>query len=111
MTETLIPVYYPTPDFIADADMVPVTTDGTDLALDNDGNIIVQATNPTGDAITVTFCIAATFGGFALQNLEISLDPGASIWQGPFPPALFNRDDGTVLVTINAGGTLRGVGV
>ncbi len=71
---------------------------------DNDGNIILQITNSGGSASWVDVVPAATVAGFSLAPMRLTVAAGESIWYGPLPPFVFNRDDGSVLIYPADGG-------
>ena len=75
----------------------------------NDGLVVVCIENPTGADLTATFVPTATYAGIALSNVVVTIGAGQTIWVGPWPPALFNEDDGSVSVSAASGLLLNGL--
>lgn len=86
------------------------TAGAADLTLDaNDGLALVEVSNPTGGDLTVTFAPTATVNGLSLSGSAKTVPAGATRWFGPFPPSLFNAEDGSVAVDADAGLLLRAI--
>ena len=85
-------------------------TNGNSLPY-NDGHVVVEVNNPTGGALSVTFGIPGSVGGFGITQDTVSVAAGATKLFGPFAPAVFNQADGTVAIDAAAGLTLNAIHV
>jgi hypothetical protein len=71
-------------------------------AVPNDGHTFVEIKNTSGSAATVTLDIPGTVDGQAVTDRTVTV--GATTGDkmiGPFPPSIYNQDDGTVLLSFS----------
>lgn len=66
--------------------------------VDNDGNVVLVITNPSGAPRTVTVEATATFAGVDVADAEIVVPAMSTIYRGPWPPVLYNDEQGRVVV-------------
>jgi hypothetical protein len=94
MPAVAIPVYDVTREGVEPTDVAVGTADM--YLPDNDGLVVVLATNEGGSSHEVVATPTVTIGGMAMAEITISVPAGESRWIGPWPPAVFNADDGSV---------------
>ncbi len=85
-------VAIPTLVVTRDGGVLPSGASGTDVYIaDNDGNVVVLATNPTGSPVTITLAPSVTVGaGMSVTGPTVTIPAGEYRWLGPLPPAFFN---------------------
>jgi hypothetical protein len=87
-----------------------ITTDGTDLSLqDNDGNIVLHVVGTPGAEITAH--PTATVAGGALADVTCTLPAEGFAYFGPFPPVVFNDALGDVIFTADTGLAITAIGI
>jgi hypothetical protein len=77
--------------------------------LDNDGNVVIEVSNPTAGPLNLSVARTATVAGEALDPKVVAVEAGATEWFGPYAPFLYNAPDNSVAVTPDAGLELRGL--
>ena len=65
----------------------------------NSGKEYLEVTNGGGGSITVTIETQATVGGNAVTDDDIVIGAGETHKIGPFPPTIYNDNNGFVQVT------------
>lgn len=71
----------------------------------NDGRTILECTNTSGSAVTVTIVSVADPVTGRTGDIAVSVSNNTSRIFGPFPPPLFNQSGGVVNVNVSAGGS------
>lgn len=75
----------------------------------NDGLLILELYNPTGGDLTFSFAPSASPFGMTLSPEQVTIAAGETRIFGPFPPAVYSQDDGTVQCgTTDVGLKVRG---
>ena len=67
-----------------------------------EANFFLHVKNGGGSSITVTIETAATVDGLAVADRAVTVANGSEKMIGPFPPNIYNQDDGSVWVTFSA---------
>jgi hypothetical protein len=79
------------------------TSDDVYTLVDNDGNVVVLVTNPTGEVYNVSVTTTATIAGMGLGPTVIVIPANKQVWIGPWPPVLYNDAEGDVTITDSEG--------
>ena len=105
MAEVLIPVTRTSRDGEELDDAVADAGDGC-FIWQNDGNVTIEVTATQDGMLTVHK--GASVAGATFEPDEKDVASGKSVWFGPYPPAMYNRADGSVLIELTAGLSVRG---
>lgn len=87
----------------------PLAATGDDTIRNNDGNLVIEISNPTGSALVCSFIAARTFAGMTFPPRNITVEAGDTVWTRPLPPAVFNDTRRDVAVEADVGLLLRGL--
>lgn len=86
------------------APAVVSTTSFSDFTIpDNDGNKVLVLHNTGGTDATIEVVPQQTYGGLLLANQSCAVPAGATRFFGPWPPALFNDENGDVVLIAGVG--------
>lgn len=93
--------------YVASSDPASVwvaATSASDFSIPaNDGNKVLVLVNSSGSAATVEVVPQHTYGGLILASQICECPAGATRYFGPWPPALFNDENGDVVIAAGSG--------
>lgn len=72
----------------------PATKEGH--SVENDGKIALHVRNNSEKTVSVTIATAYVRAGLKLSDRVVEVQPKANVFIGPFPPDIYNQDDGRV---------------
>ena len=111
MADIAVPIHEPSTDYARELDYlddstgVALTTTDT-FQVPNDGRTTLVVKNGTG-AVVITVVSHVTFDGLDVDDRDISIAADTDYLLGPFPPNVYNDNDGNISLEFDAVGDLE----
>ncbi len=82
-------------------------TSGNNYNIPNNGRVLVVLECTTGG--TAVFVTQSVIDGLSVTDLTVTTTAAKILLWGPFPPDIYNKSDGTLVVTVSAATNLFAV--
>ena len=93
------------PQQIAIGGLVPSQTGSLSAAnvyeIKNDGKMFIHVVNGGGGDIVCTIATPGAVGGNAIADRDVTVSAGTEEFIGPFPPWIYNDEDGNIGVSFD----------